>query len=58
MKKIFSKLDKNEKIENVSNKETTTASFYGKSFLVGRLTVTVETVIEEGKLIFFLIHCR
>lgn len=48
MKKIFSKLDKNEKIENVSNKETT-ASFYGKSFLVGRLTVTVETVIEEGK---------
>lgn len=49
MKKIFSKLDKNEKIENVSNKETTTASFCGKSFLVGRLTVTVETVIEEGK---------
>lgn len=46
MKKIFSKLDKNEKIENVSKE--TTASFYGKSFLVGRLTCIVETVIEEG----------
>ncbi|XP_037886320.1 AP2-associated protein kinase 1 isoform X3 [Glossina fuscipes] len=52
MKKIFSKFDKNEKLEslnyNTSTKETRDASFVGKVFTVGRVTVTVEDVLAEG----------
>lgn len=56
MKKIFSKFDKNEKLENSgSNNHTTkeTNNFVGKVFVVGRVSVTVEDVLAEGKLYFF-----
>ncbi|XP_055836741.1 AP2-associated protein kinase 1 isoform X2 [Episyrphus balteatus] len=47
MKKIFSKFDKNEKLENsTTTKETN--SFVGKVFVVGRVSVTVEDVLAEG----------
>lgn len=53
MKKIFSKFDKNEKLEslnyNTSTKETRDGSFVGKVFTVGRVMVTVEDVLAEGK---------
>ena len=52
MKKIFSKFDKNEKLEshhhNTSAKETN-SNFLGKVFTVGRVTVTIEDVLAEGK---------
>lgn len=55
MKKIFSKFEKNERLEthhqyalhNTSAKDSN--SFLGKVFSVGRLTVTVEDVLAEGK---------
>lgn len=50
MKKIFSKFDKNEKLEshhNSSIKET--SSFVGKVFTVGRVAVTIEDVLAEGE---------
>lgn len=46
MKKIFSKFEKNEKIEN-ANRET--CNYVGKVFTVGRTTVTVEDILAEGK---------
>lgn len=52
MKKIFSKFDKNEKLEslhNVSSAKETNTSFVGKVFTVGRVTVTIEDVLAEGK---------
>ncbi|KAM7351935.1 numb-associated kinase isoform 3-T4 [Cochliomyia hominivorax] len=52
MKKIFSKFDKNEKLEshhhNVSSAKETNSSFVGKVFTVGRVTVTIEDVLAEG----------
>ncbi|KAI8125594.1 AP2-associated protein kinase 1 [Lucilia cuprina] len=52
MKKIFSKFDKNEKLEshhhNVSSSKETNSSFVGKVFTVGRVTVTIEDVLAEG----------
>ncbi|XP_065358498.1 uncharacterized protein Nak isoform X2 [Calliphora vicina] len=51
MKKIFSKFDKNEKLEslhNVSSAKETNTSFVGKVFTVGRVTVTIEDVLAEG----------
>uniref|UniRef100_A0A1A9WKZ0 Protein kinase domain-containing protein n=1 Tax=Glossina brevipalpis TaxID=37001 RepID=A0A1A9WKZ0_9MUSC len=53
MKKIFSKFDKNEKLESLnyntsSAKETRDGSFVGKVFTVGRVMVTVEDVLAEG----------
>lgn len=48
MKKIFSKFDKNEKLETHHNTSATN-SFVGKVFTVGRVTVTVEDVLAEGK---------
>lgn len=58
MKKIFSKFDKNEKLDlhhyhqhhhhhNASVKETN--SFIGKTFTIGRNIVVVEDVLAEGK---------
>lgn len=48
MKKIFSKFEKNEKLEGASvTKES--SNYVGKSFTVGRVTVTVEDVLAEGK---------
>lgn len=44
MKKLFSKIE--TKIDNTA-KETN--SFVGKTFLVGRTSVTVEEVLAEGK---------
>jgi hypothetical protein len=46
MKKIFSKFDTNQK-EKESAKETN--NFVGKTFVVGKCTVTVEEVLAEGK---------
>ncbi|CAD7079589.1 unnamed protein product [Hermetia illucens] len=47
MKKIFSKFEKNEKLEGASvTKES--SNYVGKSFTVGRVTVTVEDVLAEG----------
>ncbi|XP_054084000.1 probable serine/threonine-protein kinase nek3 isoform X3 [Zeugodacus cucurbitae] len=50
MKKIFSKFDKNEKLDNSHNHSTSkeTNSFVGKVFTVGRVSVTVEDVLAEG----------
>lgn len=52
MKKIFSKFDKNEKLDNSHNHSTSkeTNSFVGKVFTVGRVSVTVEDVLAEGEL--------
>lgn len=50
MKKIFSKFDKNEKIENSTREQS---SFVGKVFTVGRTTVTVEDILAEGKFFVF-----
>lgn len=49
MKKIFSKFEKNEKIES-ANRETN--SYVGKVFTVGRTTVTVEDILAEGNFVF------
>ncbi|GAB0095500.1 uncharacterized protein DMENIID0001_108920 [Sergentomyia squamirostris] len=46
MKKIFSKFEKNEKLENVTVKES--ISYIGKQFVVGRTTVTVDDILAEG----------
>uniref|UniRef100_A0A1L8DHK2 Putative serine/threonine protein kinase/tgf-beta stimulated factor n=1 Tax=Nyssomyia neivai TaxID=330878 RepID=A0A1L8DHK2_9DIPT len=46
MKKIFSKFEKNEKLENVTTKES--SNYIGKTFVVGRATVTVEDILAEG----------
>lgn len=46
MKKLFSKID------NTAAKETN--SYLGKVFVVGRHTVTVEEVLAEGDLFYFL----
>lgn len=46
MKKIFSKFDKNEKLESTPGKEG--QNYVGKSFSVGKSTVTVEDVLAEG----------
>ncbi|XP_032592604.1 uncharacterized protein LOC6561866 isoform X2 [Drosophila grimshawi] len=50
MKKILSKFDRNEKLENSHNSSSSkeTNSFVGKVFTVGRVTVTVEDVLAEG----------
>lgn len=47
MKKIFSKFEKNEKIDPAANRET--SGYVGKVFTVGRTTVTVEDILAEGK---------
>lgn len=47
MKKIFSKFEKNEKIESGAAKESN--GYVGKQFTVGRTTVTVEDVLAEGR---------
>lgn len=52
MKKIFSKFEKNEKIDN-TNRESN--SYVGKVFTVGRTVVTVEDILAEGNTIFFFI---
>lgn len=51
MKKILSKFDRNEKLENSHNSSSSkeTNSFVGKVFTVGRVTVTVEDVLAEGE---------
>lgn len=55
MKKIFSKFEaKNEKLETAGAKETSSSS-YGKSFTIGRSTVTVEDVLAEGQLLCLLL---
>lgn len=51
MKKIFSKFDKNEKLESHHNSTKEVNSFVGKVFTVGRVTVTIEDVLAEGKCI-------
>ncbi|XP_060645067.1 AP2-associated protein kinase 1 isoform X3 [Drosophila nasuta] len=50
MKKILSKFDRNEKLDNSHNSSSSkeTNSFVGKVFTVGRVTVTVEDVLAEG----------
>ncbi|XP_013109559.1 AP2-associated protein kinase 1 isoform X2 [Stomoxys calcitrans] len=49
MKKIFSKFDKNEKLETHHSSSTKEVnSFVGKVFTVGRVTVTIEDVLAEG----------
>lgn len=53
MKKIFSKFEKNEKIES-ANRETN--SYVGKVFTVGRTIVTVEDILAEGNFLFFCTH--
>lgn len=51
MKKILSKFDRNEKLDNSHNSSSSkeTNSFVGKVFTVGRVTVTVEDVLAEGE---------
>lgn len=46
MKKIFSKFEKNEKIES-PNKEST--SYVGKVFKVGKSSYNVIDILAEGK---------
>lgn len=50
MKKIFSKFEKNEKIESSgsSGSHRETGSYVGKVFTVGRTVVTVEDILAEG----------
>ncbi|XP_075154137.1 numb-associated kinase isoform X2 [Haematobia irritans] len=49
MKKIFSKFDKNEKLETHHSSSTKEVnSFVGKVFTVGRVTVIIEDVLAEG----------
>ena len=56
MKKIFSKFDKNEKLDNSSHNHSASNSFVGKVFTVGRVSVTVEDVLAEGQWdIYFLL---
>lgn len=50
MKKLFSKIE--TKIDNTSKEPN---SYVGKAFTVGRMTVTVEEVLAEGKY-FFLFY--
>lgn len=47
MKKIFSKFEKNEKIETPVNKEST--SYVGKTFKVGKSSYNVIDILAEGK---------
>lgn len=47
MKKIFSKFEKNEKIETPVNKEST--SYVGKVFKVGKSSYNVIDILAEGK---------
>lgn len=54
MKKIFSKFEKNEKIENTVSKEIN--NYVGKVFVVGRVSVTVEDVLAEGNV--YIIYCK
>lgn len=49
MKKIFSKFEKNEKIESPVNKEST--SYVGKVFKVGKSSYNVIDILAEGKYI-------
>lgn len=44
MKKLLSKIE--TKIDNTSREPN---SYVGKAFVVGRMTVTVEDVLAEGK---------
>lgn len=44
MKKIFSKFDKNEKLES-----STKINYTGKVFNVGKIKIEVEDTISEGK---------
>lgn len=44
MKKLFSKIE--TKIDNTSKEIN---NFIGKSFTIGRLTVTVEDILAEGE---------
>jgi len=53
MKKIFSKFEKNEKIET-ANKESN--NYVGKGFVVGRVSVTVEDILAEGKILYKIIN--
>ncbi|KAH8263622.1 hypothetical protein KR044_011773 [Drosophila immigrans] len=50
MKKILSKFERNEKLDNSHNSSSSkeTNSFVGKVFTVGRVTVTIEDVLAEG----------
>lgn len=48
MKKIFSKFEKNEKIDTSTGGGRETNSYVGKVFTVGRTTVTVEDILAEG----------
>ncbi|XP_055371917.1 AP2-associated protein kinase 1 isoform X2 [Condylostylus longicornis] len=50
MKKLFSKLEKNEKLDNsgISGSTKETNSYVGKVFIVGRVSVTVEDILAEG----------
>lgn len=50
MKKIFSKFEKNEKIDNPTKE---TSNYVGKVFVVGRVSVTVEDTLAEGISKFF-----
>ena len=52
MKKIFSKFEKNEKIDNTSgaHHHRESSSYVGKVFTVGRTVVTVEDILAEGRL--------
>lgn len=47
MKKLLSKIE--TKIDNTSREPN---SYVGKAFVVGRMTVTVEDVLAEGKSVF------
>lgn len=51
MKKILSKFEKNERMDNSSTSgshQREASSFIGKVFTVGRTVVTVEDVLAEG----------
>lgn len=52
MKKIFSKFEKNEKLEPTSgghHRDASTTGYVGKVFTVGRTQVTVEDILAEGE---------
>lgn len=52
MKKILSKFDKNERMDNNSSStgshQREASCFIGKVFTVGRTIVTVEDILAEG----------
>lgn len=48
MKKLFSKIE--TKIDNTVKEPN---SYVGKAFVVGRMTVTVEDVLAEGKTMIY-----